>query len=114
MNAEQRLRIERRIARQAIEDLLAAGYQVAVFDGEEIALEASTDVQAIMAAMFGTEEDYLLAMSPDEGGKMQRAGWVRFIYGNEGWDVIQDYTTNLETVLTATNAIADQLELQYD
>jgi hypothetical protein len=35
-------------------------------------------------------------------------GWVRFIYGNGGWDVINDYTTNLEPWMTNVDAIADQ------
>ena len=107
MKVETRQKIERQIARRAAKDLIAAGYKVAVFDGEEIALEASTDVRAIIAAMFSTDEDYLFAMTPGEDGKLKRAGWVRFIYGNTGFDVINDYTTNLETVLAGTNALAD-------
>ncbi|ACC55542.1 MULTISPECIES: hypothetical protein [Gammaproteobacteria] len=113
MKVETRQRIERQIARKAAKDLIAAGYKVAVFDGEEIALEASTDVRAIMAAMFSTDEDYLFAMTPGEDGKMKRAGWVRFIYGNMGFDVINDYTTNLEGALAETNALADQLETRH-
>lgn len=113
MNVETRQKIERQIARKTAKDLIAAGYSVAVFDGEEIALEASTDVRAIMAAMFSTDEDYLFAMTPSEDGKMKRAGWVRFIYGNTGFDVINDYTTNLETALAGTNALADQLETKH-
>ena len=113
MNVETRQKIERQIARKTAKDLIAAGYSVAVFDGEEIALEASTDVRAIMAAMFSTDEDYLFAMTPSEDGKMKRAGWVRFIYGNTGFDVINDYTTNLETALTETNALADRLETKH-
>ncbi|VDA12154.1 hypothetical protein BANRA_01170 [Acinetobacter baumannii] len=69
MKVETRQRIERQIARKAAKDLIAAGYKVAVFDGEEIALEASTDVRAIMAAMFSTDEDYLFAMTPGEDGR---------------------------------------------
>ena len=113
MKVETRQKIERQIARRAAKDLIAAGYKVAVFDGEEIALEASTDVRAIIAAMFSTDEAYPLAMPPGEGGKLTRAGWVRFIYGNTGFDVINDYTTNLETVLAGTNALADQLESKH-
>ena len=113
MNVETRQKIERQIARSTAKDLIAAGYSVVVFDGEEIALEASKDVGAIIAAMFSTDEDYLFAMTPTEGGAMARAGWVRFIYGNDGWDVINDYTTNLETALAATTALADQLETRH-
>jgi hypothetical protein len=37
-------------------------------------------------------------------------GWVRFIYGNDGWDVINDYTTNLEPVIAGVNALAEKME----
>lgn len=110
MKVETRQRIERQIARKAAEGLIAGGYAVAVYDGEEIALEASTDVQAVMGAMFATDEDYLFAMKPDEAGKMERQGYARFIYGNEGWDVMSDYTTNLESELAGAKAEADKLE----
>lgn len=46
MKVETRQKIERQIARKAAEGLIAGGYAVAVHDGEEIALEASTDVHA--------------------------------------------------------------------
>ncbi len=112
MKAETRQRIERQIARKAAKDLIAAGYKVAVYDGTEIALAASADVRAVMAAMFSTDEDYLFVLTPVAGGKMKRVGWVRFVYGNSGFDVINDYTTNLESVLAETNALAEQLETQ--
>lgn len=37
-------------------------------------------------------------------------GWVRFVYGNDGHDVISDYTTNLESVLEPINAYAESLD----
>ncbi len=37
-------------------------------------------------------------------------GWVRFIYGNDGWDVISDYTTNLEPVMKLVQPLIDRLE----
>lgn len=113
MKVETRQKIERQIARKAVEGMIAGGYAVTVYDGEEIALEAATDVKAVMAAMFTTDEDYLFAMKPDEAGKMERQGWARFIYGNDGWDVMSDYTTNLESVLAGAKAEADKLEARH-
>lgn len=98
-----RLEVERRIAQQAIADLLEAGYTLGVNDGEEITIKESTDAEAVLKAMATTDEDYLLAY---RDGK--RVGWVRFIYGNDGWDVINDYTTNLEEALTKTTALTDK------
>lgn len=88
--------IEKLIAREVIKTLLAAGKTLSVFDGEEVTLKRSTDQTAIEAAMFTTDEDYLLIDGPSMS---QNKGWVRFIYGNDGWDVINDYSTNLEPIL---------------
>jgi len=35
---------------------------------------------------------------------------VYFVLGNSGWDVISDYTTNLEALLAGANALAESLE----
>ena len=37
-------------------------------------------------------------------------GWVRFVFGNSGYDVINDYSTNLEKFLKPVFEIADKLE----
>lgn len=110
MNVQERQRIERRIATAAAKGLIADGYRVAVFDGEEIVLPATDDVSAVLAAMFSTDEDHFFVY-PDEGG--QRVGWVQFVYGNDGWDVIADHTTNLESSLQAATELADELERRH-
>lgn len=115
MNVETRQRIERRIATAAAKGLVAAGYKIAVHDGEEIALKKTDDVRAILAAMFSTDEDrfYVYQWSGVADAGWERAGWVRFIYGNDGWDVIADHTTNLESALQAANELADELERRH-
>ncbi|HCN5947580.1 TPA: hypothetical protein N6Z09_004296 [Escherichia coli] len=109
MNVTTRQSIEHRIVEKAARCLIAAGYSVEVFDGEETAQAATTDMKLIKAALYSTDEDYLMAF--DTTGK--RIGWVRMIYGNDGWDVMADYTTNLEDVLTDANKLADKLEEQH-
>ena len=110
MNVQERQRIERRIATAAATGLIADGYAVAVYDGEEIALEATDDVKSIVAAMFSTDEDYFFVY-PKVGG--DRVGWVRFVYGNDGWDVIVDYTTNLESSLEKASELAEELQRRH-
>jgi hypothetical protein len=95
MSNKMRIEIERQVARRAIAALLAAGHEVSVHDGEEFALRRSRDPKAILGAMFSTDEDELIS----HGAKGVGPGWVKFVYGNDGWDVISDYTTNLEKVL---------------
>lgn len=115
-----RQRVERSIARRVVLDALRAGYSLSVFDGEEVTLKHSRKPKEILAALFTTDEDHLLFHKvvegePEVGSVMLRtnisnvdSGWVRFVYGNDGYDVICDYTTNLEEVLTGANALAER------
>jgi hypothetical protein len=107
MNAEVRLRIglETAIAKHAIAELLSAGFALGVNDGEEVTIKNSIDAAAVLKAMQTTDDDYLLAY---RDGK--QVGWVRFVYGNSGWDVICDYTMNLEDALQETTLFAEQIE----
>lgn len=104
--------VEKRIARATIKGLLAAGFLITVFDGEEETVQRSRSPKVILGAMMTTDEDYLIVFNPGpswRGDDGRRAGWVRFVYGNSGWDVINDYTTNLESALTAANDLSEKL-----
>lgn len=119
MSVKMRQLVEREIAEQVVTDLLAAGYALGVNDGEEITIHHSLSKAAILAAMFTTDEDYLYvyakgdAQSWDDINKEDETPdyWVRFVYGNDGWDVINDYITVLEPVIgegTKTQALIDK------
>jgi hypothetical protein len=82
--------IERRIASRFISDAIAAGYTLDVNDGEETVLVKSTDIDAILAAMFSTDEDILIVRRSDH-----RIGAVHLIHGNGG-DLISDHTDTAE------------------
>ena len=111
MNVDQRQRIEQEIARAAATGLIEAGYSISVFDSEEIVLKRSTNVERIVEAMFSTDEamfstdeDYFYAYRPEE---TERAGYVHFVYGNEGWNVISDNSLSLEPALEAATALSE-------
>jgi hypothetical protein len=101
----QRQEIEKKIARKVIDDALASGYTLDVHDSEEWVIQNSSDADAVMAAMFSTDDDSLHIRKDGE-----RIGWVWFIYGNSGWDVISDYTVNLEDLLKGASELAESLE----
>jgi hypothetical protein len=89
-----RQKVEQTIARAVVDALLAADFVLGVNDGgDEPVITGSSDKAAILEALFNTDEDYLLAKKRDDS---HFKGWVRFVYGNDGWDVISDYTVNLE------------------
>ena len=106
MKVELRQQIERAIAREAIKGLLADDYRISVFDGEETTLKDSIDAAAIEAAMFTTDEDQLHV---EHLFAAAEKGWVLFIYGNDGHDVIADHTTNLEMSLKGATELADKI-----
>ena len=99
-----RQRIEQTIVLTAAQALLDVGYSLGVNDGEEVTIHHSRDLDAIQAALFTTDEDYLLVYKPVPGVNPQMLdvkfdSWVRLVYGNDGWDVISDYDTDLEPVI---------------
>lgn len=99
--------MEMDIAKRVVDGLLAAGYEVSVNDSEEVVLDGSRDAEAILAAMRSSDEDYLLARPA--GHPEARARVVRFVYGNDGWDVVNDYHVSLEPVMAPINEYCDRL-----
>lgn len=103
----KRIENEKRIVRAAAEGLHAAGYLVGVDygdgGGEELPTHAAWST--LEADLFQADEEWLVAYR-DGAAK----GWVRLVYGNDGPDVICDYTTNLEAELQVANKLADELE----
>lgn len=87
-----------------VEDAVAAGYTLGVYDGEEQVLPPTSDPPAVMAALFSVDEEYITVC---RGGKP--VGWVYLVHGNGGWDVVSDYTTNLAPLMARSIAAADRL-----
>ncbi len=98
-----RMTVEYKIVMMTAKSLLANGYAIAVNDGDEIVLDYTADLPAIEAALFTTDEDYFFSRKQGEPD-----GWIRFIYGNDGPDVINDYTLSLEPIMTKVDAYADK------
>lgn len=118
MTVEIRQKIERTIAERFVDDALKAGYRLAVslergYDIDEMLL-GSRDRDKILEAMFAGDECHVF-VQPAEGptvedGRVISEGFVYFVLGNDGWDVISDYSTRLERLLTSANKLAEQIE----
>lgn len=114
-SVKPRIRIERKIVRKVISDMLKAGFWLSVDDGEEESI-TSRSQSAIESAIMNTDEDRLYIYTETQiaawknTGKCECMGWVFFVYGNSGFDVISDYTTNLEEYLQDAEQLANQLE----
>jgi hypothetical protein len=107
MNIHRRIAIEKAIYARIVQDALIMGYKITVFDGEEDALEQSSDYFDIIGAGFSTDMDALKFY--DHIGYV---GFVSLIYGNTGWDVVSDYTASdrIEAILKGAEDLADYLE----
>jgi len=87
---------------------LYAGHTLGVFDGEEVVLEHSKSYKKVMAAIMSTDDDYIFVY-PVGATSGPRIGWVRCIYGNDGPDVISDYSVGLEYLMGKANEVSDRL-----
>lgn len=83
--------MEKSVARRAVKDLIAAGYSLTLDNGDEDEpIKDSRDAQAVLKEMFGVDDERLYAR------KGKKNYWVFFVYGNDGYDVISDYTVGLD------------------
>ena len=106
MNARE---MEAAIVRNAVHELLDHGFTLSVdTGGEDYEIDRSVDAEAVIAELMNTDEDRLLART---GDKIK--GWVHFVYGNDGYDVICDMTVSLEPYLPDTLALAESYSEIY-
>lgn len=96
---------EAKIMQRIIADALAAGYSLGVNDGVVTTIADSRDAAAVFAAMRTTETDHLLVYENEK-----QIGWVFLVYGNDGYDVVNDYTTNLDKIMAGADQISEDLE----
>lgn len=104
MNVKLRQELERKIARAFLKRALEEGYSITIENGgDEAELHSSTNLREILKHMFLTDDEHLFLYKDGETGD-----WVHFVYGNDGWDVISDYTTTLEYLMDTANKISEK------
>lgn len=95
MSVAMRIEVEKKIISALVKQSIEAGYLITVHNGEEDTIEHSISHDDIMKSIMTTDEEWLYMYKP---GEKNYFGWVYLVYGNDGWDVISDYTTNLEHI----------------
>ena len=104
MNPSIRMGIEQKIIRRAVTDILGEGYKISLYDGGDFTVKRSADLNLILNATQTTDRDMLKVYEGDE-----LIGTIILIYGNDGHDVIADYSLSLEEVLKGASLLADEL-----
>lgn len=83
----QRMRTERKVVANLLEYLRSLGWNVIrVNDGEERTKVATT--QAAMELMFNLDEVWVNVKRPTD----KRAETLFFVFGNAGWECLNDYS----------------------
>ena len=107
---KRRIEMEKRIVRKVVRDLIGAGYKLNVNNGgdsSELPLPSAI-AREVLKVMFATDDEWLLVYKDVAPLGETRIGWVRFIYGNDGYDVMADWTMNLESALAGAMTLADK------
>jgi len=101
------MEVEVMIVRQAVQDLMAAGFWLSVGDGNTDGWRhsPSQSSNAVLDDCFHDGETFLYAHA---GADAPAAGYLYFIHGN-GHEVLSDCTSNLSPVLGNMQALIERL-----
>jgi hypothetical protein len=105
-----RQKIEKSIARAFVRSCIAAGHTFGIDNGgDEDEMYRTTAEKETLDKMMETDEDRVYVYRT---GAEKPFGWVLFVYGNDGFDVIADYTDKpeIEALLTEAHAVASRAE----
>lgn len=86
--------MERDICFAIIRAALDAGYSISIYDGEDLELSKSRSFVECARALFTTDENYIEFRAPcvNDNTILEYVGSVSLIYGNDGFDVVSDYS----------------------
>lgn len=116
MSVKMRQEVERKVVSAFVRQALKSGYSLSVslergYDHDVMAengVLGSTNYRKIMDEAFAGDDCHIFVHSPGVGplynGAINCAGWVYLVFGNDGYDVISDYTLNMESLGLLKNA----------
>ena len=101
---QARILVEYAVVSSLVDELLEQGCLISINDGDGIALRKSTNRNAILSSIMSVDEEHLIVYH-----QTGRLGSIFLVYGNDGWDVVNDYSTSLEPCIPQTLALIDKL-----
>jgi hypothetical protein len=96
-SVQSRARKELQLVRKLIEIAKASGY--------DLLEEEEGEVDDLAAHLFNLDEANVLVYNGE-----RYLGFVKLVFGNDGYDLICDYSTILEEWLLPVNQLANELE----
>lgn len=102
MNVKTRISVENQIAKKVVKDLLAEGLNLHVIS-EGDRLLTSKDEKEILSLVLDLEEVSLQTVD----------GYVLLVFGNDGYDLIVDYSLSLEETLAEALKVSRRLEEKF-
>ncbi len=90
---QARYKLERTIVQSLVTELIDHGFWLCLDDGDGSSI-ATNDGPVLLDSMMETDIDRIEAYP--------NGGSVLLVYGNDGWDVIADYSPNLEPLIAKT------------
>ncbi|HEY4963266.1 MAG TPA: hypothetical protein VIH90_01035 [Candidatus Saccharimonadales bacterium] len=107
VSIRHRAKIEFEIVYRTIKAARKAGYTLSVDDEPD---SSKLDDAGLLDLLFNLDDAWLTLFPKDCYN--QKSGWIRFVFGNDGYDVICDYSVNLEFLIDPINAYANNLQEQ--
>jgi len=105
MTVAQRQNAEKQVVGKLLDEALKNNLTFRLHDGEAWATEKTTDKDIILNAIMSVDDETLYFYTADG----ERSGWVRLIYGNDGWDVLADNSQKIDYILPPVTQFANEL-----
>ena len=105
----ERQKIERQIIYRLVDELLEGGYELRLHDGENWATPKTTNAIQVKNAFMSVDEETLYVYNKNTDTRY----FVFLVYGNDGWDVINDHSVALDDHIRETVKLAEKLEEQH-
>lgn len=104
--------IELAIAVAFINQVVRSHYYISVNNGEDGEMKPTNDAKTVIEAMFLTDDEHLnvWVLKQETESEFTRIGFAYFVYGNDGFDVISDYSTLLEPLMKDADLVAAAAE----
>ena len=105
-SVRHRARIELKLVNALIRRAKEFKYDFFIYEEDTIDSLVATSPKEFKTELFNLDDATLIVIREDN----IQMGWIKLVFGNDGYDLISDYTTNLEDFLKPINEYADKLE----